>query len=330
MLGRERLEHILHGVLGYDDVTVNPEAYERNLPFEEAVDVVRRLQGLAARRNVTVGVKCGNTLEVLNTGSFLKERVQTSPGSRFMRCTWRWCSAGARSSDAGLQISFSAGVDAHNVADCVAAGLVPVTVCTDLLRTGGYGRLARYITNLEARMRAVGARTIPEFIERTAGGQRDAVLRNTSALLDKALTNERYRAAQNLQAAPQARHASLALGLHLVPPSASPHVRTTRSSRVEVEPFVGEVPVIEVGRQRLARDRPPDLPGDEARRRSPSSPTRATPAATATCSARRTAVPTSRSPGSFGSLDAWRRAAPMTGFVLTREDGTFVLRRPDG
>jgi hypothetical protein len=79
---------------------------------------------------------------------------------------------------AGLQISCSAGVDAHNVADCVAAGLVPLTTCTDLLRAGGYGRLSRYITNLEARMREVGARTIPKFIERTAASRVDAGLKS--------------------------------------------------------------------------------------------------------------------------------------------------------
>ena len=80
MLGRERLEEILHGVLGYTDVAVNPEVYARDLPFEDAVGVIRRLQSLAKRHSLTTGVKCGNTLEVLNTGSFLQERVQYLSG----------------------------------------------------------------------------------------------------------------------------------------------------------------------------------------------------------------------------------------------------------
>ena len=169
MLGRNRVEEILHGVLGYDDVTVNPDVYERDLPFDEAVDVVRRLQALAARRGVTTGVKCGNTLEVLNAGTFLKERVQYLSGQPLhalhaaLALQWR------EAFGAGLQVSFAAGVDAQNAADCVAAGLVPVTTCTDLLRAGGYARLPRYFVNLEERMRAAGARTIPEFILRSAG-----------------------------------------------------------------------------------------------------------------------------------------------------------------
>ncbi len=40
-----------------------------------------------------------------------------------------------------LPISFSAGVDGRNFPDCVALGFTPVTVCTDLLRPGGYARL---------------------------------------------------------------------------------------------------------------------------------------------------------------------------------------------
>ena len=52
MLGRERVADILHGVLGYTDVMVNPDVYERDLPFDEAVDLVRRLQALAERRGL--------------------------------------------------------------------------------------------------------------------------------------------------------------------------------------------------------------------------------------------------------------------------------------
>jgi putative selenate reductase len=37
-------------------------------------------------------------------------------------------------------------------------------------------------------------------------------------------------------------------------------------------------------------------------------------------------------PRFFGSLDSWRHAAPLTGFVLTMDDGGFVLRgrMPEG
>ena len=37
-------------------------------------------------------------------------------------------------------ISFSAGIDHRNFPDAVALGLVPITVCSDLLKPGGYAR----------------------------------------------------------------------------------------------------------------------------------------------------------------------------------------------
>jgi putative selenate reductase len=408
MLGRDRVDHILHEVLGYDDVTVNPAAYERSLAFEDAVGVVRRLEALAARRGASVGVKCGNTLEVLNTGSFLKEPVQYLSGQPLhalhVALVQRWREVFG----AGLQISFSAGVDAHNAADCVAAGLVPVTTCTDLLRAGGYGRLSRYITNLEARMREVGARTIPEFIERTAAARIQAglkscsttdaescattpsgittdvsppppcdaglkpcattpsgapeseregalaagaadgssvvpisaghshfvaqgfspvmtqsVLRNTEALLEQALTSERYRSAQN-------RKAPRKLGTHLwlwdciSCSKCIPACPNDAVFEIDVEPFVGDVPVIEVSARGWR-----EVGGRLYRAMKP---TQIAIFADACNDCGNCDVfcpedggPYIEKPRFFGSLDALRRAAPLTGFVLTREEEVFKL-----
>ena len=60
-------------------------------------------------------------------------------------------------------ISFSAGVDAGNFADAVALGLKPVTVCSDLLGPGGYGRASAYFGALTARMKAAGAGDLETF-----------------------------------------------------------------------------------------------------------------------------------------------------------------------
>jgi len=341
MLGRDRVDHILHDVLGYDDVTVNPAAYERSLTFEDAVGVVRRLEALAARRGASVGVKCGNTLEVLNTGSFLKEPVQYLSGQPLhalhVALVQRWREVFG----AGLQISFSAGVDAHNVADCVSAGLVPVTTCTDLLRAGGYGRLSRYITNLEARMREVGARTIPEFIERTAATRVDAGLKscatkdaqsgattsaidvNTQTLLEQALTSERYRSAQN-------RKAPRKLGTHLwlwdciSCSKCIPACPNDAVFEIEVDPFVGDVPVIaitaggwrEVGRRLYRTMKPTQIAifADACN-----------DCGNCDVFCPEDGGPHLEKPRFFGSLDAWRRAAPLTGFALAREGGVFTL-----
>ena len=335
MLGRDRIEDILHGVLGYIDVAVNPEVYDRDLPFGEAVDIIRRLQALAGQRGVTAGVKCGNTLEVLNTGTFLKERVQYLSGQPLhalhaaLALRWR------EEFGADLQISFAAGVDAQNAADCVAAGFVPVTTCTDLLRAGGYGRLPRYFVNLEERMFAAGARTIPEFILRSAGldapvadsgsdALARAMIHNTRALLDEALTNERYRAPQN-------RKAPRKLGTHLwlwdclSCSKCIPACPNDAVFEIEVEPYIGEVPVIgveggtwrEVDRHlyRALKATQIAIFADACN-----------DCGNCDVFCPEDGGPHIEKPRFFGSHDSWRLAAPLTGFVLTKEDGAFVLR----
>jgi putative selenate reductase len=339
MLGKDRVEEILHGVLGYTGVAVNQDVYGRDLPFDEAVDVIRRLQGLAERRGLTAGVKCGNTLEVVNAGAFLKGPVRYLSGPPLhalhaaLALQWR------EAFGAGLQVSFAAGVDAHNAADCVAAGLVPVTVCTDLLRPGGYGRLPRYFDNLEDRMRAAGARTIPEFILRSAGmdaaGAPDraleqATIANTRTLLERALTGDRCREARN-------RKPPRKLGTHLwlwdclSCSKCIPACPNDAVFEFEIEPFLGEAPVIEIeaGAWREV----------DRRLYRALKTTQIAIFADACNDCGNCDVfcpehggPHVEKPRFFGSLEAWRRAAPLTGFVLTREDGAFVLhgRTPDG
>ena len=62
-----------------------------------------------------------------------------------------------------LDIAFSAGVDTFNVADTLACGLRPITMSSDILKPGGYGRLHQYLDTLRAEMRKAGAHTIAEW-----------------------------------------------------------------------------------------------------------------------------------------------------------------------
>ncbi|MBI4548958.1 MAG: 4Fe-4S dicluster domain-containing protein [Ignavibacteriae bacterium] len=211
MLGRERIEGLLHEKLGYTDVEVNGKIYEVNITFQDAVDVVRRLQTVADQRGKTIGVKFGNTLEVINKGKFLKDKIQYLSGQPLHILHLALVDEWRKVFGAEFPISFSAGVDANNFADCVAIGLVPITTCTDLLRPGGYGRLPQYLYNLEGRMKEIGARTIEEYIVKFGNQNlksrtnpksqisnlKSAILNNTSNLLEESLNNLRYHYQQN-------------------------------------------------------------------------------------------------------------------------------------
>jgi putative selenate reductase len=105
---------------------------------------------------------------------------------------------------AEFPISFSAGVDRKNFASMVACGFVPVTTCTDLLKTGGYGRLPPYLDELEQQMERVGAGRIDDFIldfrgqRAAAGGDPvQAAYLNTPIIVAAAQADPRCRAAHN-------------------------------------------------------------------------------------------------------------------------------------
>ncbi len=206
MLGKERLEHLLYDVLGYRELTVNPSAYTSGLAFAESIGMCERLTELAKSRGLGFGAKFSNTLEVLNHRDFFakKERVMYMSGPPLHVITLALADVFRQAVGPELPISFSAGVDRKNFPNMVACGFVPVTTCTDLLKTGGYGRLPAYLDELAAAMRAVGASTIDDYVfdargQRAAAGgdARRAGWLNTSIIAAETAADERYTAARN-------------------------------------------------------------------------------------------------------------------------------------
>lgn len=200
-LGRERLEHLLHDVLGYSELRVNPSAYDAAIPFAESVQLCRRLRAFGAARGRHVGFKFSNTLEVLNHRAVFTpdNQVMYLSGQPLHVITLTLTDEFRRAVGADVPISFSAGIDQVNFPAAVACGFVPITVSTDLLRPGGYGRFGAYLQRLSAELRRVGARTIDEYIVAMAGGgdATQAGLLNTTRAAEQARQDPRYRAAAN-------------------------------------------------------------------------------------------------------------------------------------
>jgi len=189
LLGRDRLERLLHDIMGYHDIEVNPKAYESGLQFDEAAALCRRLAGFAAVRGRHFGVKLCNTLEVRNHRRIFGADcpVMYLSGQPLYVLTMALARALREAVGPELPFSYSGGVDKDNVAETVACGFVPGTVCTDLLRSGGYGRLPAYLRRLADAMREAGATDIPGFIRARAGTQSLADVATAAAAA------ERYR-----------------------------------------------------------------------------------------------------------------------------------------
>jgi putative selenate reductase len=206
MLGKERLEHLLYDVMGYAELRVNEKAYTSGLQFDESLAICGRLTQLAKSRGLQFGAKFSNTLEVENHRDFFQpsEKIMYLSGAPLHVITFTLAAEFRKAVGAAFPISFSAGVDRKNFANLVACGIVPITTCTDLLKTGGYGRLPPYLHDLQKQMDEVGARTINDFIldcrGQRAGAGGDPVqagFLNTPIIVAETQVDPRYRAAQN-------------------------------------------------------------------------------------------------------------------------------------
>ncbi|MCC6998588.1 MAG: glutamate synthase [Deltaproteobacteria bacterium] len=243
LLGPTEVRRLLHDVLGYEE-RVPDKAFEKDTRWEQALGFIERLGARADQRGLGFGVKCTNTLIVENHRTFFpaseKEMYLSGPPLHVLAMSL----VGRLRETFGdrYPISFSAGIDRDNFADAVSLGLVPVTVCTDLLRPGGYGRLHHYFGDLGKRMVGAGARdldalqlrgqgqaeaalarALPEGPERAActralaeGGDlraaagtawprwlSEARLANTRVYLERVLAEPRYRRAANSKPPPK-------------------------------------------------------------------------------------------------------------------------------
>jgi putative selenate reductase len=180
LLGQGEVERLLHAVLGYREIGIAAEAFAGDLRFDEALDLIPRLQGVARAHGRELSVKVGNTLVVRNHKDFFADEAMYLSGAPLYVLALnliRKLRAGLR---ANIPISFSAGLDARNIAATLALNLVPVTTCTDLLRPGGYGRLPRYLENLGARMTEIGVSNVADYVAHFAG-QRDKIVDDATA-----------------------------------------------------------------------------------------------------------------------------------------------------
>ncbi len=171
LLGKRRALELLHDQLGYTELRVPDDAFDADPGWAEIDDLVGRLRQVAASVGRGFGVKFCNTLVVENHKDFFApDQTRMYLSGPPLHVLAMELVAKARAAWGGeLPLSFSGGLDRKNLPDAVALGLVPATVCSDLLQSGGYGRVHGYLADLGARMRAVGATTLDEFALKAYG-----------------------------------------------------------------------------------------------------------------------------------------------------------------
>ena len=117
LLGAGEVEHLLHDVMGYREIQLSPEAFAKDLQFDEALDLVPRLQRVAQAHGKHLAVKFSNTLVVKNHKSFFTDETMYMSGPPLHVITMNLVKKFREHMRTSIPISFSAGLDAHNIAD---------------------------------------------------------------------------------------------------------------------------------------------------------------------------------------------------------------------
>jgi putative selenate reductase len=170
LLGARHLRNILNDELRFD-VDVPDEAFAHDLKYDAGVALITSLLESAAKIGVEFNLKLTNTLETTNNDQSLpqNENMVYMSGRALHPISINLARKLQRDFNGELDISFSAGTDCFNVADVLACNLRPVTVCSDILKPGGYGRLGQYLDEIAKNISAAAADSIETFI--TTKGQ---------------------------------------------------------------------------------------------------------------------------------------------------------------
>ncbi len=183
LLGYETVAGIVNDQLGYNDVSVKEDAFAEDLQFDRGIELIGELRDYAAVRGRVFGIKLTNTLVVDNEKQWMPEDTMylSGPPLHVLASTLldRLATAlpgqlAVPGHDGDIMVSFSAGITKDNLADALAIGVNPATVCSDLLKPGGYGRLAPMLKGLIKQLKAAGASDLASWRE----------IRNAAALDD--------------------------------------------------------------------------------------------------------------------------------------------------
>lgn len=256
LLGADRVRKIVNEELGYTDVPIPDAAFGHDLAYVDAVPMFHNLRRVARSRNLVFGLKLTNTLEVENhRPRFDRDDMMYLSGRALHAVTTNLALRLSEEFKGDLLLSFAGGADAFNVSDLLRSGMKTITVCSDLLKTGGYLRFPQYMEELNKALDAAAATDIADFVARTAVAQENmgdfvpmltyAALTESGLALDPgqvAGLSERLRYESD-GASPQAVAAAWAAEQGLDEPRTAALLRLVHNalSRINLRQYAGQV-----------------------------------------------------------------------------------------
>ncbi len=175
LLGYDEVRRILD-LTGFDHVGLRRESFEHDLQYPDAVAMLHRLVELARKEGLGFGVKLTNTLGNVNDGSVLPGEEKYMSGRALLPISTTVASRLSDEFAGKLPVSYSGGCTIFSVKDIFDTGIRPITMATDMLKPGGYARMARMAEKLEKESKTWGRKDIdPEAVRNLSLAARTAV-----------------------------------------------------------------------------------------------------------------------------------------------------------
>lgn len=169
LLGPEMLRNILNKTSNFK-TNVPDIAFEHDLKYPDALNIISALQSVAKKENLQFGLKLTNTLESANNKDVFGSDVDMMymSGRSLHPLSINLANKLNKDLKGEIPFSFSAGADAFNVSDVLACSFKTVTVSSDLLKPGGYMRLNQYFEEIQKSLDKTNAKDIQNLITTAA------------------------------------------------------------------------------------------------------------------------------------------------------------------
>lgn len=148
LLGYKRVRGILDN-LGFNYIDLKESTFTHDLQWNDAIRMLRRLSKIATKCGRNFGVKLSNTLGTVNTLGVLPGDEMYLSGRILFPLTITLASRLSREFEGNLPISYSGGASQLNILRIFETGIKPITMATELLKPGGYLRMAEMVRKLE-------------------------------------------------------------------------------------------------------------------------------------------------------------------------------------
>lgn len=161
LLGYKLVRKILDE-LGFNYINIKESTFTNDLQWDDAIGMLKRLSKLSVDCGRNFGVKLSNTLGTVNTLGVLPGEEMYLSGRILFPLTITLASRLSRAFKGALPISYSGGASQLNIFRIFETGIKPITMATELLKPGGYLRMAEMARKLEP---MVEERRQPEIID---------------------------------------------------------------------------------------------------------------------------------------------------------------------